>query len=188
MKLFKWHLPGTRHKGVKISALEAQTADLRRAMAEARAELRQETLKLTEQVDDLGTDLDEARGDPEPQAARGPLALPTSVGRNPAALPTGLVNAPHERPKDPTVAWKARWPNHCKACGGWGVFQRADHDPPDSGEIPLKLCDALPPGACHRCGAPGGIDLQNRLSRGCRECGWEFDDGVPEPGGPGKGL
>jgi hypothetical protein len=86
MKLFKWRLPGTRHKGAKISALEAQAADLRRAMAEARAELRQETLRLTDQIDDLGSDPNEAEGDQELQAVRGPVALPESVERNPAAL------------------------------------------------------------------------------------------------------
>jgi hypothetical protein len=188
MKLFKWRVPGTRDKGAELSDLEAHVADLRRALAEAREELRQETLRLTEQVDDLGSDLTEAEGDQEFQAARGPIALPESVERNPAAPRTRPMSDQQEQQQDPVAAWKARWPNYCKACGGWGVFQRADHEPNESGEITLKLCDALPPGTCHRCGAPDGIDVADELSRGCRYCGWDYDDGVPEPGGPGKQL
>jgi hypothetical protein len=186
MKLFKWHVPGTRDKDAKVSDLEARVADLRRAMAEAREELRQDTLKLTERVDDLASDLDEAGGDQEPQAARDPLALPESVERKPATLYTGPVTNPQDQPQDPATAWKARWPNHCKACGGWGVLQRADHEPHESGEITLRLCDAPPPGTCHRCGASNGIDVADELSRGCRYCGWDYDDGVPEASEPGK--
>jgi hypothetical protein len=89
------------------------------------------------------------------------------------------MSNPHEPPQDPIEAWKARWPNHCKACGGWGAFPQAD---PALGEITLTLCLALPPGTCHRCGAANAIDPEDAvLSRGCRECGWDFDDGVPEP-------
>jgi hypothetical protein len=65
MKWFKWRVPGTRGKGAELSDLEAHVADLRRALAEAREELRQETLRLTERVDDLGSDLNEAEGDQE---------------------------------------------------------------------------------------------------------------------------
>ena len=180
--------PGRPGKGAKISELEAQAADLRRAMAEAREELRQETLKLTQQVDDLGSDLDEMGGDQEPQAARDPVALPERFERNPATPHTRSMGNQPDPQQDPAEAWKARWPNYCKACGGWGVFQRADHEPNESGEITLKLCDALPPGTCHRCGAPDGIDAADGLSRGCRYCGWDYDDGVPEASGPGKGA
>ena len=168
MKLFRWHVPGTRDKGAELSDSEARVAGLRQAMAAAREALGQETLKLTEQVDDLGSDLDQAEGGQESRAARGPLALPESVKREPTTLYTGSVGNPHEPQQDPVEAWKTRWPNHCKACGGWGVLQRADHEPNQSGEIPLRLCGALAPGACHRCGAPDGIDVTNELSRGCR--------------------
>ena len=188
MKLFKWRVPGTRDKGAKISDSEAHAADLQRALAEAREEFHQETLRLTEQIDGLGTDINEAEGDQELQAARGPVALPESVEHNPATLPTRPMSNQQDQRQDPVAAWKARWPNHCKACGGWGVFQRADHEPNESGEITLKLCDALPPGTCHRCGAPDGIDAADGLSRGCRYCGWDYDDGVPQASGPGKGA
>jgi hypothetical protein len=198
VKVFNWHVPGTRDKGAEISDLEAQAADLRRALAEAREELRQETLRLTEQVDALGTDLNEAEGDvkfspQELQALRGPVTPPESFERDPSTLHTMPVSNQQDQPQDPVAAWQARWPNHCKACGGWGVFRRSGQDPceiaeHESGEITLRLCDALPPGSCHRCGAPDGIDVADELSRGCRYCGWDYDDGVPEPGGPGKEL
>jgi hypothetical protein len=194
MKVFNWHIPGTRDKDAEVSALEAQVADLQRALGEAREALSQETLRLTEQVDALGTDLNEAEGNvkflrQELQAGRDPVTLPESFERDPTTLHTRpLSNQQEQQQQDPVAAWKARWPNHCKACGGWGVLQRTGHEPNESGEITLRLCDALPPGTCHRCGAPDGIDLQDELSRGCRECGWDFDDGVPEPGGPGKEL
>jgi hypothetical protein len=174
MKLFKWHLPGTRDKGAEISDLEAQGVDLQRALAETREELRQETLRLTEQIDDLGSDLNEAEGDQELQAVRGPIGLPENFERNPAMLYTGPVSNQQEQ-QDPVEAWKARWPNYCRACGGWGVFQQVD---PALGETTLTLCLALPEGTCHRCGA---LDPENAvLSRGCQECGWDHDDGIPE--------
>lgn len=76
-------------------------------------------------------------------------------------------------------AWKARWPNHCEACGGWGVFQYVNAN---TGETTLTLCDALPAGACHRCGDPQGIDPDDEVHPQCRSCGWNQDDG----GAPGR--
>ena len=188
MKVFNWHVPGTRDHGAGLSDSEAQLADLRRAMAEAREELREETLRLTEQVKDLASDINEAEGGQGLQAVRSSVALPESFERNPTTLHTRPVSNQQDQQQDPVAAWKARWPNHCKACGGWGVFQRADHEPNESGEITLRLCDAVPPGTCHRCGAPDGIDVADELSRGCRCCGWDYDDGVPEPGETGNEL
>jgi hypothetical protein len=192
MKLFKWRIPGTRDKGAEISDLEAQGADLQRALADARKELRQETLRLTEQIDHLGSDLDEAEGKQEFQALQGPIVLPESVDPIPAAAHTRPpVSNQRDQQQDPVAAWKARWPNHCKACGGWGVFRRVSHKPGEiagheSGEITLRLCDALPSGTCHRCGASDGINVADELSRGCRYCGWDYDDGVPEASEPEK--
>jgi hypothetical protein len=190
MRLFTWRIPGTRDRDAEISDSEAQGADLQRALAEARKELRQETRRLTEQIHDLGSDLDEAEGDQARQAVQGAVALPESFERIPATAHTRPVSNQHDQQQDP-VAWKARWPNHCKVCGGWGVFRHAGHEPGgtvghESGEITLSLCDALPPGTCHRCGAPDGMAVGNELSRGCRHCGWDYDDGVPEPDNSGS--
>jgi hypothetical protein len=94
------------------------------------------------------------------------------------------MSNPCEPPQeDPVEAWKARWPNHCKACGGWGVFQEAATE---TGEVTLTLCDALPAGTCHRCGDPQGIDLDDETHPQCRSCGWNYDDGVPAVEEPGK--
>jgi hypothetical protein len=83
-----------------------------------------------------------------------------------------------EQQEDPVEAWKAQWPNYCRACGGWSVFQEED---PALGEITMVACTTLPEGPCHRCGAADAIDPEDAvLNRGCRECGWDHDDGVPE--------
>jgi hypothetical protein len=77
---------------------------------------------------------------------------------------------------DPVEAWKARWPNYCRACGGWGAYQQED---PVLGEIALVACTALPEGTCHRCAAADAVHPEDAvLSRGCRECGWDHDDGL----------
>jgi hypothetical protein len=75
-------------------------------------------------------------------------------------------------------AWAAKWPNHCKACGGWGGSSYPATGPSYScGGEPggFDLCEALPDGACHRCGA-----ITSDLDGACRACGWNFDDGVPQ--------
>ena len=112
------------------------------------------------------------------------------VHLNPTTIRKTVSN-PQDQRQDP-AAWKARWPNHCKACGGWGVLPRAGADSrrianDDSRQITLRLCDALPPGTCHRCGAPDGIDPADKLSRGCRHCGWDFHDRVPVVDGQEEG-
>jgi hypothetical protein len=87
------------------------------------------------------------------------------------------MSNPQEQPQDPVEAWKAQWPNHCKACGGWGAWQYAE----PSGELTIERCTALPEGTCHRCGTLDAIDPEDEMHPQCRECGWNFDDGVPEP-------
>lgn len=89
-----------------------------------------------------------------------------------------------EQPQEsPAEAWKVRWPNHCKACGGWGVFHYATAD---TGETTPTLCDALPAGTCHRCGDPQGLDPDDEVRAPCRSCGWNHDDGVPPADEPAK--
>jgi hypothetical protein len=70
------------------------------------------------------------------------------------------------------AAWRQRWPNHCQACGGWGSIPFAQHE----AEILSVPCEALEPGACHRCGQDG-LDPESGGGP-CRACGWNFDDGV----------
>jgi hypothetical protein len=80
-------------------------------------------------------------------------------------------------PQDLVEAWKARWPNYCRTCGGWGLLQYGDAQ---TGESTAERCDALPLSTCHRCGAPDGLDPKDEVGLGCSRCGWNFDDGVPE--------
>lgn len=130
MKSFKWHIPGTRDKDAGISDLEAQGADLQRALAEAREALGQETVRLAEQVDDLGNDFNEPEGGQALHAVQGPVALSESLERIPATVHTRPpVSNQQDQQQDPVAAWKARWPNHCKACRGWGVFRHVSPSP-----------------------------------------------------------
>lgn len=75
-------------------------------------------------------------------------------------------------------AWRAKWPNHCRKCGGWGGFsftQRHDSGP---GEQMFDLCEAVEdPCICHRCGEPG---LDSDGNGPCTKCGWNYDDGLQE--------
>lgn len=86
-------------------------------------------------------------------------------------------------------AWAARWPAHCKACGGWGgaAFWQSHGEGPS--EQMFDPCDAPANLAtCHRCGEPG---LNPDDGGGpCSACGWNYDDGVPEPedSGPPDGV
>lgn len=191
MKLFRWHIPGTRGRDAEISDSEAQGPKLQRALAEARKELRQETWRLTDQFDDLGSDLNEAEGDQALQAVQGAPALPESLEGIPATAHARPVSNQQDQQQDPVAAWKAHWPNYCRACGGWGVFRHVGREPGEvagheSGEITLRLCDALLSGTCHRCGVPDGMAVGDELSRGCRHCGWDYDDGVPGPDNSGS--
>jgi hypothetical protein len=87
------------------------------------------------------------------------------------------MSNPHDQHQDAVEAWKARWPDYCRACGGWGLI---DYRDPRTGEAGAEPCRALPEGSCHRCGTPDAIHPEGVvLSRGCIECGWDFDDGIP---------
>jgi hypothetical protein len=77
------------------------------------------------------------------------------------------------------AAFKAKWPDHCKICGGWGLFEFHEthgfkHGPYERFTEP---CQELPEGSCHRCGLPDMI-IEDQP---CKNCGWHFDDGVPLP-------
>jgi hypothetical protein len=87
------------------------------------------------------------------------------------------MSNPQDQQQDPFAAWKAEWPNYCRACSGWGCFQRYNAV---NRETTITLCDVLPAGSCHRCGASDGIDPEDEVGRGCRHCGWSYDDGLGE--------
>lgn len=86
-----------------------------------------------------------------------------------------------------SLAWQTKWPNHCKACRGWGgrIVHNYPHSPDD-----FEPCEALDARSylydddptnhisysiCHRCDMPGkpyegGI---------CEFCRHNDDDGDP---------
>lgn len=75
------------------------------------------------------------------------------------------------------AAWRARWPNHCKACRGWGLTSFSQRHAVGYTEEVAEPCDhQVDLQACHRCGQPG-LDLNSEGP--CRFCGWNFDDGTP---------
>lgn len=74
--------------------------------------------------------------------------------------------------------WKAKWPNHCSACGGWGGATSHQSVPygATTAAMPIfDICDALPETQCHRCGQHG---LTQESDGPCSFCGWNFDDGL----------
>lgn len=78
------------------------------------------------------------------------------------------------------AVWAARWPRHCHKCRGWGGFAFIEtHGLPSGGEVLIDSCDAGETQRCHRCGAHG-LDADGNGP--CRECGWDYDDGMPECG------
>ncbi len=77
--------------------------------------------------------------------------------------------------------WAAKWPDHCKKCGGWGMHTAYDSVPYGSTYVNMptsEACDAYEDEkTCHRCGKPG---LQAETAEGpCFLCGWNYDDGMP---------
>lgn len=78
-------------------------------------------------------------------------------------------------------AWCAKWPFHCKACGGWGGANSRQGHPYGSTtayEDVFDLCEA-PRSGCHRCDGPLVDDDQGP----CTKCGWNCDDGDPQAQG-----
>lgn len=77
------------------------------------------------------------------------------------------------------AAWRARWPNHCPACRGWGGATHYESHGFRHGaaERIFDLCDAIPETQCHRCGEHG---LTDEGEGPCKHCGWDFDDGLQQ--------
>ena len=71
--------------------------------------------------------------------------------------------------------WEQRWPIYCRGCGGWGAFTFYQSHGPGPSEQMSEPCDAREPSMCHRCGALG---LSEDGDGPCRECGWNYDDGL----------
>jgi hypothetical protein len=86
-------------------------------------------------------------------------------------------------------AWKAKWPDYCRKCGGWGLTGEAAFTPEDPGPEP---CDAFGENdRCHRC---GGELIEEWIEDGdpengphvsvdrwkCKVCSWSWDDGLWE--------
>lgn len=76
------------------------------------------------------------------------------------------------------AAWAAKWPNHCRCCRGWGGFPFEERHglKHGVGEPLIDPCPYGPEEMCHRCGA-NGMDHHDSP---CRDCGWHYDDGMPE--------
>lgn len=78
--------------------------------------------------------------------------------------------------------WADLWPNHCRACRGWGGATSYQSQPYGMGSVQESFfdpCGAIDnPLTCHRCGAPG---LSEDSDGPCGACGWNYDDGEPEP-------
>lgn len=77
----------------------------------------------------------------------------------------------------------AKWPNHCKECGGWGMHSFTQRHPYGMGTASEELqepCEGMKECRCHRCGENAMTLLPNLEFTGpCQNCGWNFDDGVP---------
>lgn len=82
--------------------------------------------------------------------------------------------------------WAAAYPNHCRACGGWGGTW-SSYDPSPAGVslaagslADFDTCaDCSDKGRCGRCGADGLLDNETGDVVACPVCGWNDDDGMP---------
>lgn len=89
------------------------------------------------------------------------------------AIATALIDAK-------ASAWRLRWPNYCRACGGWGgaSFQQGHpYGATTAYETLFDPCDAKDATVCHRCGYQGFDEDHNGP---CFWCKHEDDDGIPE--------
>lgn len=83
------------------------------------------------------------------------------------------------RNDDAAATWRARWPNHCQLCAGWGLTSYEESHGSRGGgtETITDACGAIDdPTVCHRCGANG---LTQDGEGPCLACGWNYDDGEP---------
>lgn len=71
------------------------------------------------------------------------------------------------------AAFEEKWPDYCRACGGWGKWSRPQTrwEPADGGP-----CESLPDGTCHRCNFEAGLTPDG--DGPCSHCGWNYDDGL----------
>ena len=74
------------------------------------------------------------------------------------------------------------WPQHCRACGGWGISAYAvNQSPLGSGwNWPEPFIDPCPhcaeQGRCGRCGRDHPEAGKGDVA--CPHCGWQSDDGL----------
>lgn len=67
------------------------------------------------------------------------------------------------------------WPNHCKKCGGWGLFHfTQNHGEPWLNEHLTEPCECTLDMRCSRCGQEA-----EEGEGPCVFCGWNYDDGMP---------
>jgi hypothetical protein len=74
--------------------------------------------------------------------------------------------------------FQSKWPNYCRACGGWGGatdYQSVPWGSTTASTPIFEVCDALPETQCHRCGQHG---LGEGGDGPCKVCGWDYDDGL----------
>lgn len=78
-------------------------------------------------------------------------------------------------------AWKAKWPNYCKSCGGWGVttYYESHGFKYGPSEQIVDPCEARSETACHRCGMEGHDPDHEQA---CFFCGHNSDDGLFDEG------
>lgn len=96
--------------------------------------------------------------------------------------------ADQKRWREAVETYNRRWPNHCKACHGWGVTGSAREDY-DTGMIDIDPCDDCEQSdQCPRCGAhtfdwsgAGGITK-------CADCLFDIDCPEGEPQEPECGC
>ncbi len=90
----------------------------------------------------------------------------------------------HAKVQQLAAEWREKWPQHCKACHGWGGSSYTQSHPYGMGSAHETLfdpCEATErPETCHRCGVDG---LDGDGNGPCKHCGWNYDDGDPEHGG-----
>jgi len=96
-----------------------------------------------------------------------------------------------KRYEDAVEAYRKKWPDHCKNCGGWGGFY-GEYDPSPAGVSlspghmtefdPCPEC--MEEGICPRCGEKvwDWNEVAEDAQGPCSNCGWTEgeDEGLPE--------